>query len=89
MARWGFTTFPKNWNEVLDRIYRRDVYSQAARELGLPDTVDEQSSVQLFDGKVFNPNDPMAYLESFEIRRDIRVEEVPIDPVLSPLQRVA
>ncbi len=79
MARWGFTPFPKNWDEVLDRIYLKDVYSQAARELGLPDSVDEQVVIKLFDGVVFNPNDPISYLESLTIRRDIRTEEIPLE----------
>ena len=79
MARWGFTPFPKNWSEVIDRIYRKDVYGQAARELGLPDTVDEQVPVKLFDGVIFNPNDPLSYLDSLPIRREIRIEEIPID----------
>ena len=81
MARWGFTPFPKNWSEVIDRIYRKDVYGQAARELGLPDTVDEQVPVKLFDGVIFNPNDPLSYLDSLPIRREIRIEEIPIDVV--------
>lgn len=89
MARWGFTAFPQNWSEVIERIYRKDVYSQAAKELGLPDTVDEQVPVKLFDGVVFNPNDPLSYLESLAIRREIRVEEIPIDVAQPRLKRVA
>ncbi len=89
MARWGFTAFPKNWDEVLDRIYRKDVYSQAAQELGILDSVDEQVPIKLFDGVVFNPNDPLAYLENLAICRDLRIEEIPIDVVQPRLKIVA
>jgi hypothetical protein len=35
--------------------------------------------VQLFDGVVFNPEDPVAYLKSLTIKRDLRIENVVID----------
>ncbi|OUC15255.1 MAG: bacitracin ABC transporter ATP-binding protein [Alkalinema sp. CACIAM 70d] len=79
MARWGITPFPKNWVEVLERIYRVDIYGQAARALGIPDTEPDRIPVQLFDGVVFNPDDPMAYLNSLAIRREIRVEDILLD----------
>jgi nitrate/nitrite transport system ATP-binding protein len=79
LARWGMTPFPKNWVEVLDRTYRLEVYGQVARDLGLPDTEPDRLPVQLFDGIVFNPDDPMRYLNSLAIRRDIRVEEICLD----------
>jgi nitrate/nitrite transport system ATP-binding protein len=84
MARWGITPFPKNWTEVLERVYCRDTYGQAARELGLPDSVDDHESVKLFDGLVFNPDDPMSYLASLEISHEIRVEEIAIEEVSTP-----
>ena len=96
MARWGFTPFPKNWSEVIDRIYLKDVYGQAARELGLPDTVDEQVPVKLFDGVVFNPNDPLSYLEGLAIRQEIRIDgeeglrhhaPLPVETMFTPLKR--
>ncbi|MGI0494266.1 nitrate ABC transporter ATP-binding protein [Alkalinema pantanalense CENA528] len=79
LARWGITPFPKNWVEVLERIYRVDIYGQAARALGIPDTEPDRVPVQLFDGVVFNPDDPMAYLNSLAIRREIRVEDILLD----------
>ncbi|MBD2328202.1 nitrate ABC transporter ATP-binding protein [Alkalinema sp. FACHB-956] len=79
LARWGITPFPKNWVEVLERIYRVDIYGQAARALGIPDTEPDRIPVQLFDGVVFNPDDPMAYLNSLAIRREIRVEDILLD----------
>ncbi len=84
MARWSITPFPNNWTEILERVYCRETYGQAARELGLPDNVDDRGSVKLFDGLVFNPDDPMSYLASLKISHEVRVEEIAIDPVASP-----
>ncbi|NDJ19271.1 nitrate ABC transporter ATP-binding protein [Myxacorys almedinensis] len=81
LARWEITAFPRNWIEVLERVRRVDVYGRAARELGLPDNEGNRHPFQLFDGKVFNPDDPIGYLNSLEIGRDLRIEEIIIDPV--------
>jgi nitrate/nitrite transport system ATP-binding protein len=35
----------------------------------------------MFDGTVFDPDDPLEYLNSLEIKRPIRIEEVDIDAV--------
>jgi nitrate/nitrite transport system ATP-binding protein len=79
LARWGVTTFPKNWVEVLERVRRVDLYGQAARELGLPDQEPDRHTIELFDGKVFNPDAPLDYLNSLDIHGEIHVEEVLID----------
>ncbi len=79
MARWGMAPFPKNWVEVLERVYSLEIYGKAARELGVPDRMDDRKPVQLFDGVVFNPEDPVAYLKSLAIKRDLRIENVAID----------
>jgi nitrate/nitrite transport system ATP-binding protein len=79
MARWNITPFPKNWVEVLERTFRLDWYGEVARDLGLPDTEPDRLPVKLFDGIVFNPEDPMHYLQSLNIRREIRVQEIPLE----------
>jgi nitrate/nitrite transport system ATP-binding protein len=84
LARWGITPFPRNWIEILERVRRVDLYGRAARDLGLPDIEPNRSSFKLFDGKVFNPDDPLGYLKSFEICRDLRLEEVLIDDLVEP-----
>jgi nitrate/nitrite transport system ATP-binding protein len=86
LARWNITPFPKNWVEIIESTYRSDLYGQAARELGLPDVVDDRQPVTLFDGIVFNPDDPMRYLQSLAICRPIQVEEIPIE---APITQVA
>ncbi|ALF52589.1 bacitracin ABC transporter ATP-binding protein [Nostoc piscinale CENA21] len=75
LSRWGLTPFPKNWVEVIERVCRADIFGVAARDLGLLDT-GYDDPIHLFDGKVFNPSEPLEYLKSLEIKRDIRIEEV-------------
>jgi nitrate/nitrite transport system ATP-binding protein len=79
LARWELTPFPKNWLEILERVQRNDVYGKAASQLGLLDTEPDRDPFSLFDGVVFNPADPIGYLNKFNIRRSFRVEEINID----------
>jgi nitrate/nitrite transport system ATP-binding protein len=76
LARWGMTPFPRNWVEILERVRRVDLYGQAARELGIPDQEPDRHSFELFDGKTFNPDDPVGYLNQLTIHRNIQIEEV-------------
>ncbi|MCF4966224.1 ABC transporter ATP-binding/substrate-binding protein [Nostoc sp. CMAA1605] len=85
LARWGDTPFPRNWVEVVERVCRVRVFSTAARELGLDISYTRQP-IELFDGTPFNADDPIAYLNSLEIKRDVSVAEVVLD---SPTRRVA
>ncbi|WP_017720837.1 nitrate ABC transporter ATP-binding protein [Kamptonema formosum] len=86
MARWGLTPFPKNWIEILERVRRVDLYGEAARQLGWPDAEPDRKPFELFDGVVFNPDDPTGYLQRFTIRRELRIEEILID---SPTKQAA
>ncbi|MBW4557755.1 MAG: nitrate ABC transporter ATP-binding protein [Trichormus sp. ATA11-4-KO1] len=85
LARWGDTPFPRNWVEVVERVCRVRVFSTAARELGLDINYTRQP-IQLFDGTPFNADDPIAYLNSLQIKRDFSIAEVILD---SPTRRVA
>ncbi|OKH24303.1 nitrate ABC transporter ATP-binding protein [Chroogloeocystis siderophila] len=79
LARWGITPFPKNWIEILDRVQRVDLFGAAARDLDLFDTERDRSSIHFFDGTVFNPDDPIRYLNSLKFKRNVRIEEVVVD----------
>jgi nitrate/nitrite transport system ATP-binding protein len=79
MARWGIVPFPRNWIEVLDQVRRSDLYSEAARQLNLPGLEPERAAFKLFDGSVFNPDNPLEYLQGLKIKREIKVEEVVIE----------
>lgn len=79
LARWGITPFPRNWIEILDRTRRVDVFGEAARDLEMLDIEPNRGPIKFADGSVFNPDDPIKYLNSLKIKRDIRIEEVLID----------
>ncbi|MGA9382218.1 MAG: nitrate ABC transporter ATP-binding protein [Phormidium sp.] len=79
LARWGITPFPKNWIEILERVRRVDLYGEAARQLGFPDIEPNRQSFELFDRMVFNPDDPIGYLQRLTIHREIQIQEVIID----------
>ncbi len=78
LARWGYTPFPKNWQEVITRVRRTDLYSEACRQLDLPNLQPNRSQIKLFDGMVFNPDDPVGYLQRFNICREFSVQEIPL-----------
>jgi nitrate ABC transporter ATP-binding subunit len=80
MARWMIIPFPKNWVEVLDRIVRADVFGEASRQLGLPDSGRISRTIKLFDESVFNADDPIQYLKNVSIKRRVRIEEILVDP---------
>ena len=79
LARWGYTPFPRNWVEILERVRRPDLFGEACRQLDLPDMEPDRHSFALFDGMVFNPDDPLGYLERLTIKRDFRVAEILLD----------
>ncbi|QZZ18669.1 ABC transporter substrate-binding protein [Leptothermofonsia sichuanensis E412] len=81
LARWGITPFPRNWVEVIERTHRLDVYREAAHQLGYPANEPNRTPFHLFDGKIFNPDDPIGYLNSFEVHRPIKIEEIILDNV--------
>ncbi|MFZ9736611.1 MAG: nitrate ABC transporter ATP-binding protein [Prochlorotrichaceae cyanobacterium] len=79
LARWNLAPFPKNWVEVLERVRRLDLFSEAARAVGWPDVETPATSFTLFDGVTFDPNDPLGYLEKLPIKRSFSVEEIQLD----------
>ena len=78
LARWGHTPFPRNWVEIIERVCKVGVYSTAARELGLDVTYTRQP-IKMFDGTVFNADDPLTYLNSLPVKRDFSVADVILD----------
>jgi nitrate/nitrite transport system ATP-binding protein len=86
LARWGITPFPRNWVDILDRVRRTDVFGAAARDLGMLDVEPNRGPVTFADGSVFNPDDPIGYLNKLDIKHNVRIEEVDID---APIELVA
>ncbi|MDX2271839.1 MAG: nitrate ABC transporter ATP-binding protein [Cyanobacteriota bacterium] len=81
LVRWQITPFPRNWQEVLERVVRADVYGVAAHDLGLPDRAHDRGALLFGDGSSFDGQDPLAYLQSLPFSLDIRIAEVVMDPI--------
>ncbi len=74
-VRWGF--LPKetlaNAKTTIDKVNREDIWKEAAKELGVT-AADIPASTSrgketFFDGKVFDPENPQAYLDSLAIKK--------------------
>jgi bicarbonate transport system ATP-binding protein len=78
LARWAEIPFPRNYVEILERICQVGVFSTAARELGLEDVSYQRQGIELFDGRPFNSDDPIGYLNAVSLHRDFSVAEIPI-----------
>jgi nitrate/nitrite transport system ATP-binding protein len=79
LARWGITPFPKNHIEILSRVRRVDHFLTACQQLGYVGIEPDRDPFQLFDGQVFNPDEPLKYLQNQPIHRELMVREVDLD----------
>ncbi len=71
--RWGKFEPDIDINALVDKVNREDLWRAAAKTLGVA-AVDIPASTSrgketFFDGKIFDPADPMAYLKSLAIKR--------------------
>jgi nitrate/nitrite transport system substrate-binding protein len=69
--RWGKFPADTDIKALVDKTNRSDLWLAAAKGLGLTGTPtgDSRGVEKFFDGKVFDPADPMAYLKSLSIKR--------------------
>ncbi|GIT99071.1 CmpA/NrtA family ABC transporter substrate-binding protein [Sulfurovum sp. TSL1] len=73
MYRWGQLDKAVDMKEVIEKVYRPDLFAEAAKEVNysLPpspwkvDGVDEYN--KFMDGKVYDPNKAVDYIYSFEV----------------------
>jgi nitrate/nitrite transport system substrate-binding protein len=68
--RWGYFPGDTDVKALVDNTNRSDLWLEAAKELGLSDLPegDSRGVETFFDGKVFDPADPQAYLDSLDIK---------------------
>ena len=76
LARWAEIPFPRNYVEILERVCNISVYSTAARELGLEDVSYQRGAIEMFDGRPFDGQDPISYLNNVSVHRDFSVAEI-------------
>ena len=71
--RWGKFEPATDIRALVDKVNRADLWREAAKALGVPaDQIpagDSRGKETFFDGKVFDPADPQAYLASLAIKR--------------------
>ncbi|MCI0526391.1 MAG: hypothetical protein L0Y56_02915, partial [Nitrospira sp.] len=58
-----------DYKKVVNAVNRTDLYSEAAKTLGIPMPKEEYKKETLFDGIEFDPTDPEGYIKKFTIRR--------------------
>lgn len=70
-VRWGKFEPGIDIKALVAKTNRADLWTEAAKTLGLKDVVsgDSRGKETFFDGKVFDPEDPAAYLKSLSIKR--------------------
>ncbi len=79
LARWGITPFPKNHIEILSRVRRVDHFLTACEQLGYIGIEPDRDPFQLFDGQVFNPDEPLDYLRNQPIHRELDVRTIDLE----------
>ncbi|MGL4397448.1 MAG: CmpA/NrtA family ABC transporter substrate-binding protein [Hyphomicrobium sp.] len=69
--RWGKFDAATDIKALVDKTNRSDIWLEAAKGLGLANgpTGDSRGVETFFDGKVFDPANPAAYLASLSIKR--------------------
>jgi nitrate/nitrite transport system substrate-binding protein len=72
-VRWGKFTGKEDFKALISKVNREDLWREAAKELGVPaaqiPATKSRGVEKFFDGKVFDPAKPEAYLASLAIKR--------------------
>jgi nitrate/nitrite transport system substrate-binding protein len=69
--RWGKYDASFDSKALIAKVNREDLWKEAAKEMGVPalPTSTSRGKETFFDGKVFDPENPAAYLKSLAIKR--------------------
>ena len=71
--RWGKFETNTDAKALVDKVNRADLWRDAAKTLGVAASdipaSDSRGKETFFDGKVFDPDNPQAYLASLPIKR--------------------
>ena len=71
--RWGYIPADTNTKELVDKVNREDLWKEAAKAIGVPETQIPTSTSRgietFFDGVKFDPENPQEYLKSLAIKK--------------------
>jgi nitrate/nitrite transport system substrate-binding protein len=65
--RWGMVKGTPDYNGVVNRVLRPDIYMEAMKEMGTVPKIPEVQKFTLFDGVTFDTADPEKYAKSFPV----------------------
>jgi nitrate/nitrite transport system substrate-binding protein len=74
MIRWDAIEareYPKDADEILNKIYPLAIYEEVAKALNIElpsEKMKKESATSFIDGREFDPSQPVAYLNQFELR---------------------
>jgi nitrate/nitrite transport system substrate-binding protein len=71
--RWGYQPPDLDTAALIKKVNREDLWREAAKALGIPENEipagTSRGKETFFDGKVFDPENPKAYLDSLTIKK--------------------
>ena len=66
--RWGMVTGAPDYDGIVKRVMRADLYEEAMKEIGYAHGGADNSPDKFFDGAVFDPQDPEAFAKSAAVK---------------------
>lgn len=66
--RWGLLKSDPDYLGIVKKVNRIDIYTEAAKSLGISVPTDVMRSSKLIDGVVWDGKDPKAYANSFKVK---------------------
>ena len=68
MKRWGYLEGDVNYKDLAEQVYLATDAQAVMKDMGLPAPAETYKSYQIM-GKTFDPMEPEAYVDSFDIKR--------------------
>jgi nitrate/nitrite transport system substrate-binding protein len=66
--RWGMVTGAPDYEGVVKKVLRGDIYAEAMKEIGVATPEVDMTPETLFDGVTFDPKDPEGYAKNFAVK---------------------
>jgi nitrate/nitrite transport system substrate-binding protein len=65
--RWGMVKGAPDYNGIVDKVHRPDIYREVAKEMGISVPKEDMKKETLFDGIEFDPAKPEEYAKKFAV----------------------